>query len=52
MRETMVVAANRMQLAMNVGRFLTIASTIAIVLYYLPNYYLYEKIIAENSARS
>ena len=50
MRETMVVAENRLQLVMNAGRFLTVASTIAILLYYLPNYYLYEKIIAENSA--
>jgi exosortase/archaeosortase len=29
---------------------MVIASTIAIVLYYLPNYYLYEKLVAENSA--
>jgi hypothetical protein len=48
MRETML-AENRLQLVMNAGRFLTVASTIAILLYYLPNYYLYEKIIAENS---
>jgi exosortase/archaeosortase family protein len=50
MRETIVAAENRLQLVMNAGRFLTVASTIAILLYYLPNYYLYEKIIAENSA--
>jgi exosortase/archaeosortase family protein len=46
----MATAENRMQLAMNIGRFLGIASTIAIVLYYLPNYYMYERVIAENSA--
>lgn len=29
---------------------MAVASTIAIAAYYLPNYYLYEKVIAENSA--
>jgi exosortase/archaeosortase family protein len=50
MSETMVATENRLQLALNAGRFMVIASTIAIVLYYLPNYYLYEKLVAENSA--
>jgi len=40
---------NRLQVALNLGRYLAVASTVAIVLYYLPNYYLYEKIVAENS---
>ena len=46
----MVTAENRLQVALNVSRYLAVASTIAIALYYLPNYYLYEKIVAENSA--
>jgi len=35
---------------MEACRLVSIASIIALVLYYLPNYYLYEKIVAENSA--
>jgi exosortase/archaeosortase family protein len=35
---------------MEACRVVSIASIIALVLYYLPNYYLYEKIVAENSA--
>jgi exosortase/archaeosortase family protein len=46
----MVVAENRLQVALNVGQYLAVASTIAIAVYYLPNYYLYEKVVAENSA--
>ena len=46
----MAVTQNRLQLALNVSLYLAAATTIAIVLYYLPNYYLYEKIVAENSA--
>ena len=46
----MVAAENRLQVAKRAGQYLAIASGIAIVAYYLPNYFLYEKIIAENSA--
>lgn len=46
----MVETENRFQIALNAGQFLAVASTIAIAAYYLPNYYLYEKLIAENSA--
>jgi len=46
----MVTTENRLQLALNACRFMGIASAIAVVLYYLPNYYFYEKIVAENSA--
>lgn len=41
---------NRLQVALEVGRYLAVASGIALAAYYLPNYYLYEKVIAENSA--
>jgi len=41
---------NRLQLALNVSQYVALASLIALVLYYLPDYYLYEKIVAENSA--
>ena len=40
----------QLQLSLKAGRFLAIASGIAVVMYYLPNYYLYERLIAENSA--
>ena len=40
----------RTRLFLEAGRFVGIASIIALVLYYLPNYYLYERIVAENSA--
>jgi exosortase/archaeosortase family protein len=40
----------RTRLFLEAGRFAGIASIIALVLYYLPNYYLYERIVAENSA--
>lgn len=40
----------RTRLCLEAGRFVTLASIIALVLYYVPNYYLYEKMIAENSA--
>jgi len=40
----------RAHLFLEAGRFVGIASIIALVLYYLPNYYLYERIVAENSA--
>jgi len=33
-----------------VSQYVALASLIALVLYYLPDYYLYEKIVAENSA--
>ncbi len=46
----MVDTENRFHVALKVGQFLAVASTIAIAAYYLPNYYLYEKLIAENSA--
>jgi len=46
----MAVIQNRLQLALNVSQYLALASVIAAVLYYLPDYYLYEKIVAENSA--
>ena len=32
------------------SQYVALASLIALVLYYLPDYYLYEKIVAENSA--
>ena len=35
---------------MNVSQYLALASVIAAALYYLPDYYLYEKVVAENSA--
>ena len=40
----------QLQIALKTGRFLAIASGIAFLMYYLPNYYLYERLIAENSA--
>jgi len=46
----MINTGNRFQIALNVSQFLVLASTIAAATYYLPNYYLYEKLIAENSA--
>ena len=46
----MAVIQNRLQLALNVSQYLALASVIAAVLYYLPDYYLYEKVVAENSA--
>jgi len=46
----MAVTQNRLQLALNVSRYLALASAIAVALYYLPDYYLYEKAVAENSA--
>jgi exosortase/archaeosortase family protein len=45
-----MVARAKGKLALDAARFLGIASTIAIVLYYLPNYYAYEDMIARNSA--
>lgn len=35
---------------LNILRFLSVSSTIAIVLYYIPNYFFYEKLTAEHSA--
>jgi len=35
---------------LNILRFLGISSTIAILLYYIPNYFFYEKLTAEHSA--
>jgi exosortase/archaeosortase family protein len=35
---------------LNILRFLSISSTIAIILYYVPNYFFYEKLTAEHSA--
>ena len=35
---------------LHILRFLSISSTIAIVLYYIPNYFFYEKLTAEHSA--
>jgi exosortase/archaeosortase family protein len=46
----MVAKESRTELALNVTRVIVIASTIAVVLYYVPNYYLYERIVAEHSA--
>jgi len=46
----MAVIQNRLQLALNVSQYLALASVIAAALYYLPDYYLYEKVVAENSA--
>jgi len=46
----MAATENRTQVALNASRYLVLASAIAIVLYYLPNYYMYEKVVAENSA--
>ena len=40
----------RTRLYLETGRFVTIGAVIALVLYYVPNYFLYEKIVAENSA--
>ena len=42
--------SSRGKLALGLARFLAIASTIAVALYYLPDYSLYEKVVAENSA--
>jgi len=46
----MALFQNRLQLALNVSQYLALASVIAAALYYLPDYYLYEKVVAENSA--
>jgi exosortase/archaeosortase family protein len=46
----MAVKENRTKLALNVTKFIVMASTIAVVLYYVPNYYLYERVVAEHSA--
>ena len=46
----MADTAIRLQVALNLGQYLAVASAIAVAAYYLPNYYLYEKVIAENSA--
>ena len=40
----------RMRLVLETGRFVALASVVALVLYYVPNYYMYEKMVAENSA--
>jgi exosortase/archaeosortase family protein len=39
----------RRELALAAVKFLAVASTIAIVLYYLPDYYMYEEFVAQNS---
>jgi len=39
----------RREVTLTAVQFLAVASTIAIVLYYLPNYYMYKEVVAQNS---
>ena len=39
----------RREVTLTAVQFLAVASTIAIVLYYLPNYYVYKEFVAQNS---
>jgi len=45
----MIAMSVRREVTLTAVQFLAVASTIAIVLYYLPNYYMYKEIVAQNS---
>lgn len=42
--------ASKSQILFDIARFVGVASTIALALYYIPNYFFYEKIVGENAA--
>ena len=45
----MIAMSVRREVTLTAVQFLAVASTIAIVLYYLPNYYMYKEVVAQNS---
>lgn len=45
----MIAMSVRREVTLTAIQFLAVASTIAIVLYYLPNYYMYKEVVAQNS---
>ena len=45
----MIAMSVRREVTLTAVQFLAVASTIAIVLYYLPNYYMYKEVVAHNS---